>query len=86
VALERRPAFVRFARERQPHIPLTLWSQMMRRYARMENFRSAARAGIDAGGFHLLQRFFDAQFGDSREVVDFDHREGFEMHVRVTFF
>ena len=63
--------------------PLTLWSQMIWRTRGMENFRAAAGAGIHARFFHFPQRFIDGKFGDAREIVDFDHGEGFEVHVRM---
>src|SRR5256885_4214937 len=79
-------SFVSLARERQPHISADFVVADDASYARMEYFRSATGARVDSSGFHFLQRFFDAQLGDSRAVVDFDHRESFEVHVRVPLF
>ena len=50
-------------------------------HTRMENFRATAGAGIYAGFFHAPQRFFDGDFRDAREIVDFNHRERFEMYA-----
>src|SRR5438128_7923281 len=79
-------SLVSLARERQPHSSADFVVADDASYARMEYFRSATGARVDSSGFHFLQRFFDTQLGDSREVVDFDHREGFKVHVRVTVF
>src|SRR5215468_1090771 len=78
--------FMRFACQGEPHLTADLVIADDSAHARMENFRTAAWAGIYARCFHFLQSLFDGQLRDAREIVDFDHREGLEVYMRVTLF
>jgi len=75
-----------FAREGEPHLAADLVIADDATHTRMENLRAAARARIHAGSFHFLQSLFDRKLGNARKVVNLDHRESFEMHVRMAFF
>ena len=72
--------FVSLARDAEPHLAADFVVADEFTDAGVKNFRTAARQGIDAGVFHFLQRFLDGELGDAREVADFHHGEGFEMH------
>jgi len=72
-----------FASGAQPHLPADFVIANEFANSRMENLRAAARAGIHSGGLHFLQRFFDGQVGDAREIMDFHHGESFQVYVRA---
>src|SRR5215468_479677 len=73
--------FMRFACQGEPHLTADLVIADYSAHARMENFRTAAWAGIYACCFHFLQSLFDRQLCYAGEVMNFDHSERFEMNV-----
>jgi len=55
-------------------------------HARMENFGTAAGARVHSCFFHAAKNFFNGNFGDAGEVVDFHHGEGFEVDTGAALF
>ena len=54
--------------------------------ARVENFGAAAGKRIHSGIFHGDERIANGELGNARVVADFDHGEGFQVHLREALF
>ena len=78
--------FVRGARDFQPALAADFVIADNFAHARMENFGAAAGKRIHAGIFHGEQRVANGKLGDARVVADFDHGEGFQVHLREALF
>jgi len=51
---------------------------------RCREHRAAAGAGVHTGLFHLFQCFLDGQLSDTRKIVHLNHRERFQVYMRMS--
>src|SRR5580658_9603026 len=79
-------SFVGFLRGTQPHLAAGFVVADDFSHARMKYFRASAGAGVDSRFLHFVQDFFYGQLGDAREVMNFNHREGLNMHTGAALF
>ena len=66
-----------------PVVTGTLQAGNLRAYFIVENFRAAARNGLQSRVHEPLNRFADADFRDFRDAQNLGRREAVQMHLRI---